>query len=254
MSKLLSVKDLSIQIKQRSIVTNASFSIDEGDAVLLSSSNGIGKSTLLNSIMGLQSPDETIIGKIDCDGFGNILSLSRNAIQKNRSTIAYVQQRDAYAEMGSVQVRDIISESGKAFGKSQMTCGEVNDLIDEWIPRRKDNSRVFDAKAKPARFSGGEARLLSILSVIATRSKAKLFLIDEPLNNLDFTNAKNISNMINKVVRENPKMGLLMISHCRILPFINRELKLSSEGITELTDHYKCNSCFGESYTDGFYH
>ena len=65
---------------------------------------------------------------------------------------------------------------------------QVNDLIDEWIPRREDNSRVFDAKSKPAKFSGGEQRLLSVLSVLATRSKAELMLIDEPLNNLDFFN------------------------------------------------------------------
>ena len=43
-------------------MTNASFAINEGDAVLLSGSNGIGKSTLLNSILGLLGPDEKISG------------------------------------------------------------------------------------------------------------------------------------------------------------------------------------------------
>lgn len=253
MSTLLSVKDLSIRIKQRSLVTNATFCVEKGDAVLLSGQNGIGKSTILNSIMGLRNSEETITGVIDCNGFSNILMLNRNDMQKYRSTIAYVQQKDLYAEMGSVQVRDIISESGEAFGNTQMSCAEVNDLIDEWIPRREDNSRVFNAKSKPAKFSGGEQRLLSILSVIATRSSANLFLIDEPLNNLDFVNARNISNLINKVRMKNPNMGLLMVSHCRIFPFINREIKVTPEGITELSTAYKCHSCFGEPDEQGFY-
>lgn len=147
-----------------------------------------------------------------------------------------------------------MSESSEAFGGKPMNCSEVNELIDEWIPRRSDNKRVFDAKSKPAKFSGGEQRLLSVLSVVATRPKAKLFLIDEPLNNLDFVNAQNISNILNRVILSNPKMGLIMISHCRIFHFITREIKLSSEGIIELSDHYTCHSCFGDPDNQGFYH
>ena len=112
---------------------------------------------------------------------------------------------------------------------------------------------VFDAKAKPAKFSGGEQRLLSVLSVIATRSQAELMIIDEPLNNLDFINARNISNLINKVIRENSKMGLLMISHCRIFPFINREINITANGVSELSEPYVCHSCFGEPDENGIY-
>ena len=129
----------------------------------------------------------------------------------------------------------------------------MNDLIDEWIPRHNDNRRVFDAKAKPARFSGGEQRLLSVLSAIATRPQTELMIIDEPLNNLDFVNARNISNLINRVIQENPKIGLLMISHCRIFPFINREINITDSGASELSEPYVCHSCFGKPNESGFY-
>lgn len=65
--------------------------------------------------------------------------------------------------------------------------------------------------------------------------------------------ARVISNVLNKIVRENQQMGLLMISHCRIFPFITRELKLTSEGIIELPNSYVCHSCFGEPDEKGFY-
>lgn len=253
MEKILSVKKLSIQLPQRTLIKNVSFEINPGDVVLLSGANGIGKSTLLKSILRLETEGKKIDGEIVYPDFGDILSLSATELQKYRSSIAYIQQKDEYAEMGSIQVRDIISESGEPFSGKMLSYGEVNDLIDEWIPRRDDNSRVFDAKSKPSKFSGGEQRLLSVLSVIASRPNAKLMIIDEPLNNLDFVNARNISNLINRVIKENPRMGLLMISHCRIFPFITRELKLTADGISEVTDCYTCHSCFGEPDEKGFY-
>ena len=94
---------------------------------------------------------------------------------------------------------------------------------------------------------------MSVLSVIATRNHAGLMIIDEPLNNLDFENARNISNVINRVIKENPHMSLLMISHCRIFPFITREIELTLEGIIPVDEHYVCHSCFGRPDADGYY-
>lgn len=45
------------------------------------------------------------------------------------------------------------------------------------------------------------------------------------IENLDLTS------LFNSKSEENPKMGVLMISHCRIFPFITREIKLTPSGI-----------------------
>lgn len=253
MSKILSVKNLTIQLNQRTLMRNVSFDVGQGEAVLLSGENGIGKSSILKSIMQLETEGKKISGEIIHHSFGNVLTLGDAEIQQYRSSVAYIPQKDDYAEMGHIQVRDIVSDSGEANSGKGLNSSEVNDLIDEWLPRRGDNSRIFDAKSKPAKFSGGEQRLLSVFSIIATRHKTDLLIIDEPLNNLDFNNARNISNLINKVIRENPQMGLLMISHCRIFPFITREITLTSEGISEAPEHYVCHSCFGKPDENGFY-
>ncbi len=253
MESILSINDLSIHIKNHCLMKGVSFSVAEGESVLLSGANGVGKSTLLKSILRLESDGRVINGQINVRGYGEINALSDIDVQNFRASIAYVQQRDEYSEMGNVQVRDIFSESCESHLKKQLSYSEVNDLIDKWIPRRDDNTRIFDAKSKPARFSGGEQRLLSVLSVIATRSDAELMIVDEPLNNLDFQNARNISNLINKVIKKNKRLALIMISHCRIFPFITREIKLTQEGIFEVPEHYKCHSCFGEYDENGFY-
>lgn len=253
MENILTVKGLTVQINNSPLITNVSFCIGTGEAVLLSGENGIGKSTLLKALLGLEPAGKRISGSILVRGIGDVLALKPELLQRYRASVAYVPQRDDYSSLGNVRVRDIISDSRKAFSGETMSDAEVNDLIDEWIPRKGNNSRVFNAKAKPAKFSGGEQRLLSVLSIISTRSKADLLIIDEPLNNLDFINARNISNVINRAMKENPHMGLLMISHCRIFPFITREIKLTTEGIQVIPQHYVCHSCFGEPDENGYY-
>ncbi len=253
METILKVNNLTISLKDTAIMTNISFEIKSGEAVLLSGANGIGKSTLLKSILCLETEGKRISGEINYAPLGNVLAFDKEKLQMYRSRIVYVQQKDDYSEMGNVLVRDIISDSREASSGKSMSAAEVNDLIDQWIPKRDDNSRVFDAKSKPAKFSGGEQRLLSVLSVIATRSTADLMIIDEPLNNLDFVNARNISNLINRVVKKNPNMGLLMISHCRIFPFITREITLTKDGIIDVAEHYECHSCFGEADENGYF-
>lgn len=253
MESIISINNLSIQLKQRTLMQNISFDVGSGEVVLLSGENGIGKSSILKSIMRLETDGKKISGEIIHHNFGNIMDLDDTELQRYRSSIAYIPQKDEYSEMGRIQVRDVISNSGEAHSASYMSYSEVNDLIDEWLPRRGDNSRIFDAKSRPGKFSGGEQRLLQVFSVIATRSDSDFLIIDEPLNNLDFVNARHISNLINKVIRENPNMGVLMISHCRIFPFITRELKLTANGISEVSEPYTCHSCFGEPDENGFY-
>ena len=62
MDKVLSIRDLSIRIGDRVLMQNISFDVGEGEAVLLSGVNGIGKSTLLKSILRLETNMKTIKG------------------------------------------------------------------------------------------------------------------------------------------------------------------------------------------------
>ncbi len=253
LDSILTIDQLMIQYSDRVLIKDVSFDIKENEAVLLSGANGIGKSTLLKTILGLEPSGKRISGSIVVRGFGDILALSDVDIQRFRASIAYVQQKDDYSEMGNITVRDVISDSSQSYSGKTLSFGEVDDLIDKWIPRKKDGRPVFNSKNKPKHFSGGEQRLLSVLSVLATRNHADLLIIDEPLNNLDFENARNISNVINRVIQENPHMGLLMISHCRIFPFITREIELTPEGIKHSMDHYVCHSCFGHPDVNGYF-
>lgn len=68
MENVLSIRGLSIQIKQRALIQNVSFDIKAGDVVLLSGANGIGKSTILKSVLRLEMESKKISGEIVVNG------------------------------------------------------------------------------------------------------------------------------------------------------------------------------------------
>ena len=73
---------------------NISFDVGSGEVVLLSGENGIGKSSILKSIMRLETDGKKISGEIIHHNFGNIMDLDDTELQRYRSSIAYIPQKD----------------------------------------------------------------------------------------------------------------------------------------------------------------
>lgn len=65
---VLNVRDLTIQSAQKTIVAQATFSLDAGTILGIIGKSGSGKSTLCNGIMGLLPPSMTCEGEILYDG------------------------------------------------------------------------------------------------------------------------------------------------------------------------------------------
>ena len=120
MGSIISIKNLSIQLKQRTLMQDISFDVSNGEVILLSGENGIGKTSILKSIMRLETDGKKINGEIIHHTFGNIMALDDTELQRYRSSIAYISQKDEYSEMGRIQVRDVISNSGEAHSDSYM--------------------------------------------------------------------------------------------------------------------------------------
>ena len=82
MESVLNIKNLSIQIKNQSLLQDISVEIGEGEAVLLSGENGVGKSTILKSILRLENKGKITNGEIYVRGYGDILTLGGAELQK----------------------------------------------------------------------------------------------------------------------------------------------------------------------------
>lgn len=258
MKTILKVDNLNITLPNGvDIIQNLSFTVSSGEVVAIVGENGIGKSTILKAIMREEEARKLISGSICyCEG-KNILQMNEVELQQFRSEVAYVSQRDEFNYVGKrMTVFDVLMDSAELYSGEHLTKEDVSQLFDKYQLRIYDKNSgkpLFDEKSRPAKLSGGQQRLLSIISAVAVRQNAKLFIIDEPLNNLDFKNAKKVSNLITKIHRENPDAAILMVTHCRIFPAITRMITIDKGTIVPNQEEYHCYSCFGKADDDGYY-
>ena len=258
METILTVSDLNITLPNgTNIVKGISFEIKSGEVVAIVGENGSGKSTVLKAIMREDETHKKVSGNISYCGGKNILDMSEIELQGFRSQVAYVSQKDEYNNIGKrITVFDVMMDSAELYSGREISKEDVAALFDRYQLRVYDESTgkpLFYEKSRPAKLSGGQQRMLSIISSVAVRENAKLFIIDEPLNNLDFANARKISNLITPIHKENPDTAILRVTPCRIFPAIKRLITLKNGVIVPNEEEYECHSCFGKANSEGFY-
>ena len=252
MSNLIEIKDLSIELKGKEILRHANASFESGKVYLLDGKNGTGKSTLLKAILNLAN-SKSITGEICVNGSKNVFKMSDDELQCLRSSVAYLEQKDYYDQFYGVTVREILIDSYKDFLHRKKLTQEEIQYVEETFNKFVPADSALTLKKKVNKLSGGQQRLLSIISDICIRSSSNVFLIDEPLNNLDIENVINISNALNRIVKEKPDAVFLMVSHCKIFPFITSIATIEDGSIIIKDEQLICNSCFGIPDENGYY-
>lgn len=251
---ILSINDLTISLKknQRILLNNINFNVSENDVLSLTGYNGSGKSTLLKTLAGNITHGRVSDYQIDSGSINflgeNILEFEDKQLQKYRSQIAYIKQEDVFPPGASVVffVEDRLAAAGINYSQF-----EIKEKIHNFFPKNEEKNITYDTD--PTKLSGGQKKLLSIFLETISKPNAKLYLIDEPLNNLDFKNAGNISNLINQIHRNNPTSAIVMVTHCRIITCINRAIELDRGVITNSNVKYECHNCYGKPDDCGMY-
>ena len=151
---------------KKNIIDNINLEINDKEFIVLVGSSGCGKSTILRLISGLEEITE---GEILIDG-----KVVNNVHPKDRD-IAFVFQ--SYALYPHMSVYDNI-----AFGLKMRKIDKK--LIDEKV---RDVARSLNLEElldrKPRQLSGGQRQRVALGRAIVRNPK--VFLMDEPLSNLD---------------------------------------------------------------------
>jgi len=155
-------------------LSDISLDVGDGEFLVILGPSGCGKSTLLNLIAGLDMPTEGAIcfdDQIVCSGKNKIF------MEPAERNVAMVFQN--YALYPHLNVYENI-----AFPlKTRRTPKNVLDkAVRESAERVKIGQLLF---ARPAELSGGERQRVAIARAIVR--KPNVFLLDEPLSNLDAT-------------------------------------------------------------------
>ena len=197
----ISVRGLSRAYQEGSmrhvVLDSVELDIAAGQSVALRGRSGTGKSTLLNLMCGIDSPDS---GTVEVDGFSISTASERDRTLFRRRHIGFVYQAFNLVPTLSVgdNVRLVLELNGAA---------SATDRVAELLRRVGLESR---AGSFPDLLSGGEQQRVAIARALA--HKPQLVLADEPTGNLDERTADGVLDLLAETVAEEGST-LVMATH-----------------------------------------
>jgi ABC-type cobalamin/Fe3+-siderophores transport system ATPase subunit len=182
MKMSISVSNLTYKIKDRAIINNISFDLDEGNILAILGPNGVGKSTLLKILAGIIKPS-----------YGNIF-LYGNTPERFRKHISYLPANytvDPYATAEDVMFAELYDNK---FFFSKNNRNEIR----KWASLFNLNGHLNNPFGS---LSSGEQKLVLLAGGFARNPK--VFLLDEPTAFLDISNQAKILSLIRDLSKRN---------------------------------------------------
>ncbi|MEO4053852.1 ABC transporter ATP-binding protein [Solibacillus sp. CAU 1738] len=188
---MLQVDNLEKNYKQKKVLSDVSFQIEQGEVVGLVGENGAGKSTLLNILATVIKPSA---GQVILDGMpykGN-----QNAMRRH---IGYVPQELSIWEDLTVEENMLFFEKLSWTKRTKEQCRELclNMQLTQW-------------EEKVSSLSGGMKRKLNM--AISLLHDPKLLLLDEPTVGIDLKSKNEIGKYLVDIAKNDGKM-VLYTSH-----------------------------------------
>jgi urea transport system ATP-binding protein len=176
---MFEVRNLSAAYGQSQVLHGIDLSVGRGEIVALVGRNGMGKSTLMKSLIGVMPARS---GQITVDGV-NVTALPSH--RRVANGLAYVPQgRQIF---GTMTVKENIETGLVVTGKSDVT-NEIYDLF----PILKDFER-----RRGGNLSGGQQQQLAIARALA--SDPKVLLLDEPTEGIQPSIIKDIARLLRDI-------------------------------------------------------
>jgi len=177
-----------------SAINNLSFSIKQGEFVVIAGPSGAGKTTLLNLLGGMDSLSS---GEIFVDGKKISSYLTKQLTMYRRNDVGFVFQ--FYNLMPNLTALENI-ELAVEICKNALSPKDILEKVG------------LEGKSKnfPAQLSGGEQQRVSIARAVA--KNPKLLLCDEPTGALDYTTGKLVLKLLQDINR-NEKKTLIIVTH-----------------------------------------
>ena len=190
----IEVDNCCVEFNNVLALDNVSFKITKGSFVGVLGPNGGGKSTLFNSIAGLENITH---GKISING---------KTPKESMGKISYVPQKEMINWKFSLSVMDVVSQGKIRGGKFLSLLGFSNDLVEDSL--KKVN--MFEKRNEMiGSLSGGEKQRTFIARALAQESE--ILLLDEAFSGVDYGSQEDISDVLKLLTSENKTV--LMSTH-----------------------------------------
>ena len=204
--------------RQRTVLTGIDLDLAAGEYVAVMGESGIGKSTLLNLVAGLDRPDA---GSIRFDGV-DLATLDDDALTAlRRVKMGFVFQ--AFHVLPYLTVGQNVALPLSLVGRADdVAAGQVDAILAA--------VGLGDRSASmPRELSGGELQRVAIARALVHRPE--LVLADEPTGNLDAESATQVLRLLRDQVKANGAAGILVTHSQAAAATADRVLVLTREGL-----------------------
>ena len=168
---------------EKQTLSNINIKIEDNESVGIIGANGVGKSTFLKLLVGLEL---NYTGEINV----NNLKVEKDNLVSIRKDIGYVfQDSDSQLFMPTVYEDVAFAPRNYGFSKEEIEERTINALKSVGIEELKDKS-IY-------KLSGGQKKLVSIATVLSL--KPSILIFDEPTIALDPKNRRRFINVINSL-------------------------------------------------------
>lgn len=209
---LINCKNISFEYDGKSVASDLTFTVNEGDFLCIVGENGSGKSTLVKALLGLKKPRN---GSIE---FGEGLK---------PTDIGYLPQRTETQSDFPASVREVVlsgcrsrspfhTKSNKREAEANMQLLGISGLA----------SQSF------RHLSGGQQQ--RVLLARALCSTKRLLLLDEPTAGLDPLVTRELYEIIDKLHHNG--ITVIMVSH---------DIGIALEKATHMLHLHECHNFFG---------
>ena len=165
----------------KNILNDITFSAKENDSIGLIGANGVGKSTLLKILVGLNLNFQ---GNIEIEG----TTVQKDTLSTIRKKIGYVFQ-DSDSQLFMSTAYDDIAFAPRNYGLPE---DEVKKRVENALNlvdiQHLKNKQIY-------KMSGGEKKIVSIATILSMTPD--IILMDEPSIALDPKNRRNLINILN---------------------------------------------------------
>ena len=195
--KFLEINNVTFQAGGNNKVNNVTFSIEnEGDVICLLGPSGIGKTTILRTIAGLEKVKS---GKIKLKG--KVISSNKINIEPEDRNISLSFQENNLFPHYTVEKNIMLGTERK--GKNRKKSINVDKII------KLLNIRDILNKY-PHQISAGEAQRASLARSLL--SQPDLLLLDEPLSNIDQSFKEEIQVKLKQILKD-LKITTIIVTH-----------------------------------------
>jgi branched-chain amino acid transport system ATP-binding protein len=215
MADLLSVKNLSAGYGRAVVLSDVAFRLGEGEALAVLGRNGVGKTTLLDTLVGVT---RRFTGSIALAGreVGALAPEMRAGMG-----VGWVpQERNIFRSLSVEENLTAVARSGP------WTIERVFGLFPRLKERRLQSGGSL---------SGGEQQMLAIGRALATNPR--LLLLDEPTEGLAPIIVQELLAALTRLLREEKLAAIIVEQHAqKILPITQRALILERGRIVHQSD------------------